>query len=79
RNAFITQWSDASEVGPDNPALQETVRRAEERGDLTVAGVSAGVSAGLVQSSQPAADIVHAIVREAEDLLRQRPRQLLGS
>ena len=41
--------------------------------------VSAGVSSGLISSTHPAADIVHTIVRDAEDLLRQRPRQLLGA
>lgn len=80
RNAFITQWQgNATEVNSSNQTLQEQVRRAEERADVTVAGVSAGVSSGLITSVQPAADIVHAIVRDAEDLLRQRPRQFLGS
>lgn len=78
RNAFIARWQEnTTDVGPENLALQEAVRLAEERGDITVAGISAGVSAGLVATMQPAADIVHAIVRDAEDLLRQRPRQLL--
>jgi nitronate monooxygenase len=80
RNPFITHWQgNMAEVDPGNHALQEQVRHAEAQGDLTVAGVSAGVSAGLIASANPAADIVHAIVRDAEDLLRQRPRQLLGS
>ncbi|MFT4040228.1 MAG: nitronate monooxygenase [Thermomicrobiales bacterium] len=79
RNAFITAWQgNTMEITPDNTALQEVVRRAEAQGDLSVAGVSAGVSAGLISGMQPAADIVHAIAREAEDLLRQRPGQVLG-
>lgn len=79
RNAFITAWQgNTMEITPENTALQEVVRRAEAQGDRSVAGISAGVSAGLISDVQPAADIVHAIVREAEDLLRQRPRQVLG-
>lgn len=80
RNPFITHWQrNIEDVDPGNRALQEQVRRAEAEGDLSVAGVSAGVSSGLISSPRPAADIVHAIVREAEDLLRQRPREVLGA
>ena len=80
RNPFITQWQgNVAAVDSSNRTLQAQVRRAEAQGDTSVAGVSAGVSSGLINAVQPAADIVHAIVREAEDLLRQRPRQLLGS
>ncbi len=71
RNAFITQWQgNTREVDSSNHTLQEQVRRAGERGDTTIAGVSAGVSAGLITTAHPAADIVHTIVREAEALLR---------
>ena len=67
-----------SDVDSSNRILQEQVRRAEAQADATIVGVSAGVSSGLITAMQPAADIVHAIVRDAEDLLRQRPRQVLG-
>jgi nitronate monooxygenase len=80
RNAFNTQWQgDAEAVNPGNQALLEQLLRARERGDVSVAGVSAGVSSGLIATMEPAADIVHAIVRDAGDLLRQLPRQLLTS
>ena len=80
RNGFITQWQgNTTEISPGNTALQDEVRRAEARGDASVAGVSAGVSSGLIASLQPAGEIVQGIVREAEALLRQRPRELLGS
>jgi nitronate monooxygenase len=78
RNAFNEEWQgDMAAVDPGNEALLEQLLSARERGDTTVAGVSAGVSSGLITAMQPAADIVHTIVRDAEDLLRQRPRQLL--
>jgi nitronate monooxygenase len=79
RNDFITQWQGKIiEVDSSNRTLQEQVRRAEEQHDTAVAGISAGVSSGLISAVQPAADIVHAIVRDAEDLLGLRPRQLVG-
>ena len=78
RNAFNAQrQGDVTTVDPDDQTLLEQLLLARERGDTTVAGVSAGVSSGLITAMQPAADIVDAIVRDAEDLLRQRPRQLL--
>ena len=49
-----------------------------ERADVTVAGVSAGVAAGLITSARPAGEIVRSIVREGEDLLREQPRMLLS-
>jgi nitronate monooxygenase len=81
RNPFNEDWTGNTAAAGEfnNEALLEQLLSARERGDTTVAGVSAGVSSGLITAMQPAADIVHAIVRDAEDLLRQRPRQLLKS
>ncbi|MCA9877460.1 MAG: nitronate monooxygenase [Thermomicrobiales bacterium] len=79
RNAFNAQWqAKLAEVHPGNQPLLEQLLRARERGDTSIAGVSAGVSSGLIIAIEPAADIVHTIVRDAEDLLRRRPGQLLG-
>lgn len=79
-NAFITQWhGNTVDVDSSNRILQEQVRRGEEQSDPSIVGVSAGVSSGLITSMHPAADIVHTVVRDAEDLLRQRPRQVLTS
>lgn len=79
RNAFIARWSGReSEIPAQREALQAEVEAGNERADLAVAGVSAGVGAGLITSARPAGEIVRGIVQEAEDLLRQRPRALLG-
>jgi nitronate monooxygenase len=78
RNDFNAQWpGNADTIDPSSGTLLETLLAARERGDTSVAGVSAGVSSGLIATTQPAADIIHAVVRDAEDLLRQRPQQLL--
>ncbi len=79
RNAFIDRWAGReSEIPAHRQALQAEVAAGNERADLSVAGISAGVSAGLIASARPAGEIVRAIVQEAEDMLRERPRTLLG-
>jgi nitronate monooxygenase len=79
RNAFIDRWTGReSEIPAHREALQAEVEAGHERADLAVAGVSAGVSAGLITAARPAGEIVRSIVQEAEDLLRKRPRMLLG-
>ncbi|MFN8593160.1 MAG: nitronate monooxygenase [Thermomicrobiales bacterium] len=79
RNAFITRWTGReAEIPAQREVLQAEVAAGNERADLAVAGVSAGVSAGLIASARPAGEIVRDIVHEAEDLLRERPRSLLG-
>jgi nitronate monooxygenase len=79
RNAFIDRWTGReSEIPAHREALQAEVAGGNERADLEVAGVSAGVSAGLITSVRPAGEIVQDIVREAEHLLRERPQMLLG-
>jgi len=78
RNAFVDRWTGReSEIPAHREALRAEVAAGDECADLTVAGVSAGVSAGLIGSAEPAGDIVRGIVQEAEDLLRERPRTLL--
>ncbi|HYI26050.1 MAG TPA: hypothetical protein VD767_11630, partial [Thermomicrobiales bacterium] len=79
RNAFIDRWTAReAEIPAHREALQAEVDAGNEREDLAVAGVSAGVSAGLISSARPAGDIVRDIVGEAEALLRELPRSILG-
>ena len=79
RNPFIDRWTGReAEISAHREALQAEIAAGNDHADLAVAGVSAGVAAGLITSARPAGDIVRAIVQEAEDLLRERPRILLG-
>jgi nitronate monooxygenase len=79
RNAFIDRWnSRESEIPAHRDELQAELAAGNERADPATIGVSAGVAAGLIASARPAAEIVRDIVREAEELLRERPRMLLG-
>jgi nitronate monooxygenase len=79
RNAFVAEWQGReAEIPAHREALQAEIAAAEERGDTTVAGVSAGVAAGLIDEARPAAEIVQDIVREAAELLRTRPREVMA-
>ncbi|HEY8597136.1 MAG TPA: hypothetical protein VIL85_01820, partial [Thermomicrobiales bacterium] len=52
--------------------------RAAPSGDTRITKVAAGTVAGIIGSVEPAAEIVRAIVADAERILRERPGQLLG-
>jgi nitronate monooxygenase len=80
RNAYVERWQGhEAEIDARRDALQAEVTAAEEREDITVAGISAGVSAGLITATEPAGEIVRRIAWEAEELLHQRPAELFGS
>ncbi len=51
--------------------------RAAPSGDTRITTVAAGTVAGIIDSIAPAADIVRAIIADAERILRERPGQLL--
>ncbi|MBA2752978.1 MAG: hypothetical protein H0U40_00755 [Chloroflexia bacterium] len=71
------RWCDCREIPAHREALQVEVAAGHATADLAVAGVSAGVAAGLIRSARPAGEIVRSVVQEAEALLRERPRMLL--
>ena len=78
RNAFIEQWNNReSEIPEHRDSLQGEIARGNERADVSVAGISAGVASGLITSALPAGEIIRTIVQEAETLLRDRPRAIL--
>lgn len=78
RNPFVERWQGREgDIPAHREALQAEVTAADQRADLAVAGVSAGVSAGLIDRALPAGEIVRGIVREAEALLRTRPGEVL--
>jgi NAD(P)H-dependent flavin oxidoreductase YrpB (nitropropane dioxygenase family) len=79
RTAFVQEWlGRESEVRRNRAELASRLRRARETGDVSNASLLIGQDAGLIDSIEPAADVVRRIVREAEDLLVQRPAELLG-
>ncbi len=78
RNEFIDTWRGReSEAEEHRDALRRELDAASAAGDVRRAGISAGASAGLIRSLEPAGDIVRAIVRDAERRLSERPAALL--
>jgi hypothetical protein len=47
--------------------------------DKDVVDISAGIAVGLIRSKEPAGSIVHRVIAEAEELLRQRSAALVRS
>lgn len=79
RNAFIERWQDReAEIPAHRDALLAEIDEGSARADLSIAGISAGVSAGLIASSIPAGEVVRSIAAKAEALLRERPPALIG-
>lgn len=78
RNDFTAEWHGREdEVAERKEELRQRLDAASKAGDTSLARVLAGNSAGLVQSIEPAADIVRRIVAEAAALLRTRPASIL--
>lgn len=78
RNAFTATWHGREGAIVEQRAeLQRELAEAGQRGDVTVTDVSAGVSAGLIRTVEPAGVIVRRTVREAEQVMRARCSELL--
>jgi nitronate monooxygenase len=79
RNTFVDRWQGReAEIPAHRDELRAELESGNERADLAVAGVSAGVAAGLISRTRSAAEIVEDIVAEAEQILRMRPAAILG-
>lgn len=77
-NAYVDRWQGHdAEIEARRAEFQEGQRAADRREDREVAGVSAGLAAGLVKSKLPAGEIIRQLVQEAELVLRERTRALL--
>jgi nitronate monooxygenase len=78
RNAFTAAWQgQEAAIAQHRAKLQRELAEAGQRGDATVADISAGVSAGLIRTVEGAGDIVRRTVREAEQVMRARCSELL--
>ena len=78
RNAFTTAWEGRTgEIAERQAELRRELEAAAQRGDPTVADISAGVAVGLIPSLESAGTIVQHIVEEAERVLRDRSAALL--
>jgi nitronate monooxygenase len=78
RNAFVDYWQGRDEeLRAQGGALRQHLAEAAQRGDAGMVDISAGVASGIIHAIEPAGAIVRRIVREAEQLLRDRATTLL--
>jgi len=78
RNDFTAEWHGRDEeIVARREELRKKLVNAQEVGDANIARVQVGNATGLISSVEPAADIVHRIIEEAEVILRNRPQMLL--
>jgi NAD(P)H-dependent flavin oxidoreductase YrpB (nitropropane dioxygenase family) len=78
RSRFVEEWLGREpELRRRREEVRERVRAAYERRDPDQLVLWLGQSAGLVEAVEPAAAIVERILREAEEILRERLPRLL--
>jgi nitronate monooxygenase len=78
RNAFVDRWHGRDdELRAEQDALRQQLAEAAQRNDTRVVDISAGVASGMIYGVEPAGAIVRRIVREAEQLLRDRATTLI--
>jgi len=78
RNDYTDAWHGRDDELPARRSeLHAQLVQAAKTGDGRIAPTRAGNAAGLIHAVEPAADIVRAIIAEAERILRDRPAQIL--
>jgi NAD(P)H-dependent flavin oxidoreductase YrpB (nitropropane dioxygenase family) len=78
RTSIIQEWlGRESEVRRNRVELRQRLQRAREEGDLANGSLLIGQDAGLIDSIEPAGEIVTRVVREAESILSGRLREVL--
>jgi NAD(P)H-dependent flavin oxidoreductase YrpB (nitropropane dioxygenase family) len=79
RTPFIQEWlGREGEVRQHRDELLRRIQRAREQGDVANGSLLIGQDAGLIDSVEPAAEIVERVVREAEAILSHRPGEVLA-
>ena len=77
-NNFTDTWHGReAEMMVRQTELREDIATAAAAGDATTAPVRAGAASGLIRSIEPASYILREIISQAEDILRNRPQNLL--
>lgn len=79
RTRFVEQWLGREpELRKRRDEVWQALERADESGDPDNMLMWFGQSAGLVESVLPAEDVVHQVVREAEEILRTKLPALIA-
>ena len=80
RNRFNTTWDGRTrEISERQAELKRELEVGAKAHDKDVVDISAGIAVGLIRSKEPAGSIVHRVIAEAEELLRQRSAALVRS
>lgn len=78
RTPFVQEWlGREGEVRRRRAELRERVTRARQSGDVAGGVLLIGQDAGLIDTVEPAGDVVRRLVREAEAVLATRAAELL--
>ena len=78
RNDYTAEWHGHNEgVVAQREELKDQVLSAKAAGNAKIAAVRAGHAVGLIHGIEPAGEIVHRLVTEAEEVLRTRPNAIL--
>ena len=79
RTPFIQRWlGREGEVRQRRVELQRQIQRARQDGDVDNGALLIGQDAGLIDSIEPAGQLVGRLVRDAEAILSSRPAQVLA-
>jgi NAD(P)H-dependent flavin oxidoreductase YrpB (nitropropane dioxygenase family) len=78
RNAFVQEWlGREAEVRRNRAELRSRLQRARQEGDAANGSLLIGQDAGLIERVEPAAAVIHRMIREAEEILARRPTEVL--
>jgi nitronate monooxygenase len=79
RNDYTDTWHGRdAEVIAQRARLNAEIQQAIKDDNQRIVAARVGNAAGLIHTIEPAGDIVRSIMAEAETLLRERPRKILG-
>lgn len=79
RNAFIEEWvGREGELRRNLGEVRQSLQAARAAGDAKRGSLLMGQDAGLIDSIEPAGALVERLAAEAEAVLRQRTRDLVG-
>jgi NAD(P)H-dependent flavin oxidoreductase YrpB (nitropropane dioxygenase family) len=79
RTPFVQEWlGREGEVRQHRAELLGRIQRARQTGDVANGSLLIGQDAGLIESVEPAAEIVRRMVHEAEEILSRRPAEALS-
>jgi NAD(P)H-dependent flavin oxidoreductase YrpB (nitropropane dioxygenase family) len=80
RNRFIERWAGREgELRARQPEAAAALQRAVAAGDAEEAALFMGQDAGLIDTIEPAGDVLKRIVAEAEEILKRLGRDTVGS